>query len=92
MPVYDLLLNAEVPLQLGDEVSVGKVTQRAIGPNGAVTGTFDNNPMMNTMIYDVEFPDGQKDEALAVAKNNMYVVTPQGQKRARKTTQGWRLL
>eukprot|EP00957_Ditylum_brightwellii_P091079 6934215-Ditylum_brightwellii.AAC.1 len=82
--------------------------------------------MMNTMIYNVEFPDGQvheyvaniiaenmlthidsdgytktlmelivdykKDEAVAVTKNDMYVVTPQGQKRAHKTTQGWRLL
>eukprot|EP00957_Ditylum_brightwellii_P141210 10758431-Ditylum_brightwellii.AAC.1 len=34
MSVYDLLLNAEVPLQPGDEVRVGKVTQRAIGPDG----------------------------------------------------------
>eukprot|EP00957_Ditylum_brightwellii_P148461 11302884-Ditylum_brightwellii.AAC.1 len=126
MPAYDLLLNAEVSLQLGDEVKVGKVTQRAVGPNGTVTGTYDNNPMMNTRIYDVEFPGGQvreyaaniiaenmltqvdsdgytktlmelivdykKDEAVAVAKNDMYVVTPRGQKRACKTTQGWRLL
>eukprot|EP00957_Ditylum_brightwellii_P075980 5775218-Ditylum_brightwellii.AAC.1 len=36
--------------------------------------------------------DYNKDEAVAVAKNNMYVATPQGKKRARKTTQGWRLL
>eukprot|EP00957_Ditylum_brightwellii_P071251 5416151-Ditylum_brightwellii.AAC.1 len=82
--------------------------------------------MMNTMVYNVEFPDRQvreyaaniiaenmltqvdsdghtktlmesivdykKDEAVAMAKNDMYVVTPQGQKRAHKTTQGWRLL
>eukprot|EP00957_Ditylum_brightwellii_P126731 9659360-Ditylum_brightwellii.AAC.1 len=34
----------------------------------------------------------KKDEAVAVAKNDMYIVTPQGQKRACKTTQGWRLL
>eukprot|EP00957_Ditylum_brightwellii_P063110 4790757-Ditylum_brightwellii.AAC.1 len=34
----------------------------------------------------------KKDEAIAVAKNNMYIVTPRGQKRDRKTTQGWRLL
>eukprot|EP00957_Ditylum_brightwellii_P129366 9868319-Ditylum_brightwellii.AAC.1 len=59
MPSYNLLLNAEVSLQLGDEVRVGKVTQRAIRPDGTITGTYDNNPMMNTMIYDVEFPDGQ---------------------------------
>eukprot|EP00957_Ditylum_brightwellii_P097719 7442069-Ditylum_brightwellii.AAC.1 len=36
--------------------------------------------------------DYKKDGAVAVVKNNMYVVTPQGQKRALKTTQGWRLL
>eukprot|EP00957_Ditylum_brightwellii_P187110 14251456-Ditylum_brightwellii.AAC.1 len=82
--------------------------------------------MMNTMIYDVEFPDGRlreyaaniiaenmltqvdsddytktlmelivdykKDEAVAVVTNDMYIVTPRGQKRACKTTQGWRLL
>eukprot|EP00957_Ditylum_brightwellii_P198570 15134225-Ditylum_brightwellii.AAC.1 len=59
MPAYDLLLNAEVLLQLVDEVRVGKVTQHAIRPNGTVAGTYDDNPMMNTMIYDVEFPDGQ---------------------------------
>eukprot|EP00957_Ditylum_brightwellii_P103523 7887675-Ditylum_brightwellii.AAC.1 len=34
MPVYNLLLNAELSLQLGDEVRVGKVSQRAIRPNG----------------------------------------------------------
>eukprot|EP00957_Ditylum_brightwellii_P108176 8253365-Ditylum_brightwellii.AAC.1 len=59
MTAYDLLLNAEVSLQLGDKVRVGKVTQHAIRPNGTVTGMYDNNPMMNTMIYNVEFPDGQ---------------------------------
>eukprot|EP00957_Ditylum_brightwellii_P110818 8452311-Ditylum_brightwellii.AAC.1 len=36
--------------------------------------------------------DYKKDEAVAVAKNDMYVVTLRGQKRAHKTTQGWRLL
>eukprot|EP00957_Ditylum_brightwellii_P115446 8805074-Ditylum_brightwellii.AAC.1 len=59
MPVYDLLLNAEVSLQLGGKVRVRKVTQRAIGPNQTVTNTYDDNPMMNMMIYDVEFPDRQ---------------------------------
>eukprot|EP00957_Ditylum_brightwellii_P097218 7404500-Ditylum_brightwellii.AAC.1 len=36
--------------------------------------------------------DYKKDEAIAVAKNDMFVVTPQGQKRAFETMQGWRLL
>ena len=33
----------------------GKVTQRTTGPDGQVTGTYDNNPYLNSIIYDVEF-------------------------------------
>ena len=125
MPAYDQL-KAEVSLQLGDDMELGKVTQRAVGPDGNVAGTYDDNPMLNTMIYEVEFPDGQvkeyaanliaenmltqvdsegysttlmqgivdfkKDDAVAVSKPDMYVVTPRGQRRMRKTTQGWKLL
>jgi hypothetical protein len=88
--------------------------------------SYDNNPYINTMIYEVEFPDGQlreyaaniiaenmltqvdsdgysitmmegiidskKDDAVAFQKNEMHVVTRCGQKRLRKTTQGWKLL
>ena len=85
-----------------------------------------DNPTNNTMIYEVEFPDGQikeysaniiaenmlsqvdpegysltlmeaivdykRDEAVAIPKSEMYVVSKRGQKRLRKTTQGWKLL
>jgi hypothetical protein len=91
-----------------------------------VTGSYDNNPFLNSMIYEVEFPDGQmkeyaanitaenmltqvdsegysltmmegiidykKDNAAAISRSDMYVVTRRGQKRMRKTTQGWKLL
>jgi hypothetical protein len=107
-------------------MSVRKVTKRAIGPDGAVAGTYDDNPYLNTMIYEVEFPDGKlkeyaanviaenmlaqvdsegysmtmmsaiidskKDESVAIAKDDMYVITNRGQKRPRKTTVGWSLL
>eukprot|EP00957_Ditylum_brightwellii_P063583 4826828-Ditylum_brightwellii.AAC.1 len=80
MPAYDLLLDAEVSLQLGDNVRVGKVTHCAIGPDGTVTGMYDNNPMMNTMIYDVEFPDGQVREYAAnlIAENMLTQVDSDG--------------
>ena len=58
-PAYDQIINAEVQLQLGEEVVTGKVTQRTIGPDGQLTGTYNNNPYLNSIIYDVEFPDGQ---------------------------------
>jgi len=126
MPAYDRILHAEVSLQLGEELVTGKVARRALGPDGRVTGTYDENPMLNSMIYEIEFPDGQikeyaanviaenmltqvdadgysitmmdaiidyrKDDATAVPKSEMYVVTKRGQRKLRKTTIGWSLL
>ena len=50
----------------------GKLIQRTIGPDGQVTGTYDNNPFLNSIIYDVEFPDGQvKEYAAYITAENM---------------------
>ena len=71
-PAYDKILHAEVCLQKGDNMAVGKVTNRAIRPNGGVAGTYDDNPHLNTMIYEVEFPDGElKEYAANVIAENM---------------------
>ena len=43
-PAYVQIINAVVQLQLGEEMVNGKVMQRTIGPDGQVTGTYDNNP------------------------------------------------
>ena len=58
----------------------GKVTQRTIGPDGQVTGTYDNNPYLNSIIYDVEFPDGQVKEYAAniIAENMLMQVDSDG--------------
>lgn len=125
-PAYDSIINAEVQLQLGNEMSLGKVKRRAIGPDGTTVGTYCDNPIMNSIVYEVEFPDGQvkeyaaniiaenmltqvdsdgysttlmdgivdykKDEPVAVAKSDKWVVTNRGTRRLRKTTKGWKLL
>ena len=71
-PVYGQIINAEVQLQLGEEMVTGKITQRTIGPDGQVTGTYDNNPYLNSIIYQVEFPDGQvKEYAASIIAENM---------------------
>ena len=71
-PAYDQIINAEAQLQLGEEMVTGKVIQRTIGPDGQVTGTSDNNPYLNSIIYDVEFPDGQvKEYAANIITENM---------------------
>ena len=58
----------------------GKVIQRTIGPDGQVTGTYDNNPFLNSIIYDVEFSDGQVKEYAAniIAENMLTQVDSDG--------------
>ena len=58
-PAYDRIINAEVALQLEEDVTTGKVTRRALHPDGQVAGRYDDNPFLNTIIYEVEFPDGK---------------------------------
>ena len=79
-PAYDKILNAEVSLQLGEDITVGKVTKRALGPDGTVAGTYDDNPCLNTMIYEVEFQDGQLKEYAAniIAENMLTQVDDDG--------------
>jgi len=79
-PAYDTIINAEVQLQLGEEFAVGKVKQRAVGPDGHVVGTYDENPMLNSIVYNVEFPDGQVREygANVIAENMLTQVDSDG--------------
>ena len=50
-----------------------KVLGRHFGPNGEVTGPFHENPLLNTIVYDVEFPDGAVCEYSAnVIAQNVY--------------------
>ena len=61
-PVYDTMINAEVQLQQGHEFVTGKVKRHALGPDGRTMGSWSDNPIMNSMIYEVKFPDGQVKE------------------------------
>ena len=36
-----------------------KIAQRAHGPDVTVVGRYDENPMLNSIVYEVEFQDGQ---------------------------------
>ena len=48
-PAYDEIINAEVQLQLDEEMVTGKVTQRTIGPDGQVTGTIHISTLSSMM-------------------------------------------
>ncbi len=58
-------------MQQGKETVRATVKQRAVGPDGKVHGTYNDDPYINTMTYDVEFPDGQVKEYTAnvIAEN-----------------------
>ena len=79
-PLYDRLINAEVQLQLGDQMSHGVVRRRSIGPDGRSHGEYDDNPFLNSIIYEVEFPDGQVREYAAnvIAENILTQVDSEG--------------
>ena len=79
-PMYDVLLHSELLLQNGDDYEVGKVARRAIGDDGRVQGTYDPDPFLNTMIYEVELPDGSIKEVSAnlIAENILTQVDDDG--------------
>lgn len=79
-PAYDTIINAEVKMQQGDEFVKAKVIGRVVGPDGKVEGKFDENPFKNSIMYEVEFPDGQVQEygANVIAENMLSQVDSDG--------------
>ena len=78
--VADLLINAEVLLPQGESQQMAKVIRRSIGPDGKIVGAFDENPILNTLVYDVEFPDGAVKQYAAnvIAENVLNQVDSMG--------------
>ena len=71
-PVHDNLVEKEVRLRHNNEVTRGKVVGRTVTDNGLTCGTYSNNPYHNTIVYDVEFPDGSiKEYAASILAENV---------------------
>ena len=79
-PAYDKLIHNEIQLQLGENVQTAKVIQRSLGPDGVIVGTYDDNQALNSIVYDVEFPDGTIREYAAnvIAENMLTEVDEHG--------------
>lgn len=72
-PISDNFINAELYLPQGEHQKPAKVIRRTTNIEGATIGTYDDNPMINSMVYDVQFPDGQiKEYAANIIAQNMY--------------------
>ena len=52
-PVTDRLLNNQVYLPQGESMQVAKVARRIIDEDRKLVGTYSDNPMLNTLMYDV---------------------------------------
>lgn len=67
----DTLIHSEVLLPHGEDLQMAKVLRRSVNPEGRVIGNANDNPLLNTLMYDVEFPDGniKKYAANIIAEN-----------------------
>ena len=65
---------------MGNDLQVGKVARRSLDPNGNTYGTYNDNPFLNTITYDVEFPDGQirENSANIITENMLMQVDSDG--------------
>jgi hypothetical protein len=62
-----------VRVPIGDEIRYGKVVQSNHEMCGTVRGRANANSMLDTRIYEIEFPDGRSDEYTDnVISENMY--------------------
>jgi hypothetical protein len=70
---YDELINAEITLPHQGKQSHGTVIGRAKNMEGNTSGIHNSNPILNTTVYDVLFPDGAvKQYSANVIAENMW--------------------
>ena len=79
-PVYDTLIKAELMLPHDGLQRPARVRGRSTNSDGSLTGTYNDNPLMNTMTYEVEFDDGAVKEYAAnvIAENILMQVDEEG--------------
>jgi hypothetical protein len=79
-PMHDRLIHADVTLQRNNQLIRGKVKGRSLAPDGSIIGYYNDNPVLNTLTYDVEFPDGEVREYTAniIAENMLTRVDSDG--------------
>ena len=77
----DTYLNMELALPRGGgEVELGRVVKRMRDKDGLPIGTANDNPILDTRLYEVEFPDGHKTALAAnsIAENLFSQVDDEG--------------
>ena len=77
---YELLIHSEVVLPHRDKLRNTKILRRSLDPTGRSVGTYHKNTILNTLVYDVEFPDREVKEysANVIAKKLLSQVDDEG--------------
>jgi hypothetical protein len=71
--ITDGLIHAEVMLLIGDNRAMATVIRCAIDDNGRLIGEHNDNPMLNSLMYMCEFPDGTvKEYSANVIASNLF--------------------
>ena len=80
-PITDHLIHAEVHMPQGEDIKPAKVLRRSKDIDGNPIGAYNDHPLLNTIKYDVEFPDGEVKEYCAnlIAENMFSQVDANGQ-------------
>jgi len=71
-PMYDWRIHAEIMMQQDHNLMNARVIGCSVGPDGrTAAGAYHDNPILNSVINDVEFPEGHVKEyaANAIAEN-----------------------
>lgn len=70
---YDQYLTAEVMLPHGGEMAQARVISRKRDADGNLIGTRNPNPILDTRLYEVEYPDGSTEAVTAnLIAENLY--------------------
>ena len=80
LPAYNRLLYAEILVQAEEGHVSGKVMKQVLGPDGKVAGKYDDNPYLNSIMYEVELADVWINEygANIIAENMLTQVDSDG--------------
>jgi len=82
--ITDQLIGLELSLPQGERMTPAKVIGLSMDEEGKVIGNVNENPILNTTLYDVEFPNGMvRSYAANVIAENIYnMVNDDGESKA----------
>ena len=56
---YELLIHSEVVLPHQNQLHTANILCRSVDPTGRSVGNYHKKPILNSLVYNVEFPDGR---------------------------------